>query len=75
MVVSELGVAGEGNEGDTDATPPGAIGIGCSAVFVCDPGRTIGLGSFMLAFVFGLGFFVSAKFCVVIAVAVREVPL
>ena len=45
MVEFELGVGGDGNEGDTDATPPGAIGIGCSAVFVCDPGRTIGLGS------------------------------
>ena len=45
MVVLELGVAGEEDPGDGDATPPGAIGIGCSAVFVCDPGRTMGLES------------------------------
>lgn len=75
IIVLELGVDGEGNEGETDATPPGAIGIGCSAVFVWDPGRTIGLGSCMLAFVFGSGFLVSANVCVASQVAVRTTPL
>lgn len=75
MTVFELGVDKGGIDGDTDATPPGAIGIGCSAVFVCDPGRTIGLGSCMLAFVSESGFFVSANACVASEAAVRTMAL
>lgn len=75
MIVFELGLATGGIEGDTDATPPGAIGIGCSAVFVCDPGRTIGLGSCILAFVFELGFLVSANVYIARSSTVRARPL
>ncbi len=45
MTVFELGVAGVGIDGDTEATGPGAGGVGPLAVWLSEPGRTMGLGS------------------------------
>ena len=61
IVVSELGVAGDGVVGDTEATGPGAGGVGPFAVWLCEPGSTIVSESWMLGLVLGSGFFVSAK--------------
>ncbi len=61
MIVFELGVAGAGIDGDTEATGPGAGGVGPLAVWLSEPGRTIGLESWILGFVFRSSTFLSAN--------------
>ena len=61
MTVFEAGVAGVGIDGDSEATGPGGRGVGPLAVWLSEPGRTMGLVSWMLGFVFGSFGFGSAN--------------
>ena len=61
MIVFELGVAGVGIDGDTGATGPGGRGVGPFAVWLSEPGKTMGFVSKMLAFVFEVGGLLSAR--------------
>ena len=57
----EAGVAGVGIDGDSEGTGPGGRGVGPLAVWLSEPGRTMGFVSWMLGLVFGSRDFESAK--------------
>ena len=59
--MSETGVGDEGVAGDTEATAPGAGGVGPTAVLLSDPGSTTVSESCMLGLVLGSMALESAK--------------
>ena len=59
--MSEIGVGDEGVAGDTEATTPGAGGVGPTAVLLSDPGSTTVSESWMLGLVLGSMALESAK--------------
>lgn len=59
--MSEIGVGDEGVAGDTEATAPGAGGVGPTAVLLSDPGSTTVSESWMLGLVLGSMALESAK--------------